>query len=164
MLERRSEPLGKSRADARTFNRSKPYAVAGLVLGFLLWQFGFITIGGEWFGMWQSQQWNGVPSAFRFAMVIVAVLLLLVLPDDELDVGASTAPRSLGPRRCWSSIAKKSLSVLFLGCLTAAMLDRILHHATVVQISGESYRLKDKRRAGIMARPTKPKKPEEEKV
>ena len=38
--------------------------------------------------------------------------------------------------------------------LTAAMLDRILHHATVVQIAGESYRLKDKRRAGIMARPT----------
>ena len=31
--------------------------------------------------------------------------------------------------------------------LTAAMLDRILHHAAVVQISGESYRLKDKRRA-----------------
>ena len=41
--------------------------------------------------------------------------------------------------------------------LTAAMLDRILHHATVVQISGESYRLKDKRRAGIVARPTKTK-------
>jgi DNA replication protein DnaC len=37
--------------------------------------------------------------------------------------------------------------------LTAAMLDRILHHATVVQITGESYRLKDKRRAGILARP-----------
>ena len=78
--------LGKLRADARTFNHSKSWAAAGLVLGFLLWQFGFITIGGEWFGMWQSQQWNGVPSAFRFAMVIVAVLILLVLPDDELDV------------------------------------------------------------------------------
>jgi DNA replication protein DnaC len=37
--------------------------------------------------------------------------------------------------------------------LTAAMLDRIIHHATIVQISGESYRLKDKRRAGILARP-----------
>jgi DNA replication protein DnaC len=37
--------------------------------------------------------------------------------------------------------------------LTAAMLDRVLHHATVVQITDESYRLKDKRRAGIMARP-----------
>ncbi len=34
--------------------------------------------------------------------------------------------------------------------LTAAMLDRLLHHATVVQISGESYRLKDKRRASVM--------------
>jgi DNA replication protein DnaC len=36
--------------------------------------------------------------------------------------------------------------------LTAAMLDRLLHQATVVQISGESYRLKDKRRAGVMAK------------
>jgi hypothetical protein len=41
--------------------------------------------------------------------------------------------------------------------LTAAMLDRILHHSTIVQIAGESYRLKDKRRAGIMARPMKSK-------
>lgn len=32
--------------------------------------------------------------------------------------------------------------------LTAAMLDRLLHHAHIVQISGESYRLKDKRSAG----------------
>jgi DNA replication protein DnaC len=37
--------------------------------------------------------------------------------------------------------------------LTAVMLDRALHHATIAQITGESYRLKDKRRAGIMARP-----------
>ena len=32
--------------------------------------------------------------------------------------------------------------------LTAAMLDRLLHHAHIVQIAGESYRLKDKRKAG----------------
>jgi hypothetical protein len=32
------------------------------------------------------------------------------------------------------------------------MLDRVLHHASVVQISGESYRLKDKRRAGVVAK------------
>ena len=48
--------------------------------------------------------------------------------------------------------------------LTAAMLDRILHHATVVQIAGESYRLKDKRRAGIMARPHNTKEMKEETV
>lgn len=34
--------------------------------------------------------------------------------------------------------------------LTAAMLDRLLHHAHIVQITGESYRLKDKRKAGQM--------------
>lgn len=38
--------------------------------------------------------------------------------------------------------------------MTAAMLDRLLHHAHVVQISGESYRLKDKRKAGQAARRT----------
>jgi DNA replication protein DnaC len=32
--------------------------------------------------------------------------------------------------------------------LTAAMLDRLLHHSHVLQLSGESYRLKDKRRSG----------------
>lgn len=34
--------------------------------------------------------------------------------------------------------------------LTAALLDRLLHHAQVVPIAGESYRLKDKRRAGVI--------------
>ena len=32
--------------------------------------------------------------------------------------------------------------------LTAAMLDRLLHHAHIVQIAGESYRLKDKHKTG----------------
>jgi DNA replication protein DnaC len=32
--------------------------------------------------------------------------------------------------------------------MTAALLDRLLHHAHIVQITGESYRLKDKRKAG----------------
>ncbi len=41
--------------------------------------------------------------------------------------------------------------------LTAAMLDRLLHHAQVVQIQGESYRLKDKRKAGIIG-PTRKKR------
>ena len=34
--------------------------------------------------------------------------------------------------------------------LTAALLDRLLHHAHVVPITGESYRLKHQRRAGMM--------------
>jgi DNA replication protein DnaC len=67
-----------------------------------------------------------------------------------------------------SNLAFGSWDEAFAGdaVLTAAMLDRILHHATVVQIAGESYRLKDKRRAGIMARPHagKDKAKDEEKV
>ena len=33
--------------------------------------------------------------------------------------------------------------------LTAAMLDRLLHRCHVVQIGGESYRLKNKRKIGV---------------
>ncbi|AST25946.1 IS21-like element ISRso6 family helper ATPase IstB [Ralstonia pseudosolanacearum] len=36
--------------------------------------------------------------------------------------------------------------------LTAALLDRLLHHAHVVPISGDSYRLKEKRQAGMIHR------------
>jgi hypothetical protein len=39
--------------------------------------------------------------------------------------------------------------------LTAALLDRLLHHAHIVQIGGESYRLKDKRKAGQGQKRTK---------
>jgi hypothetical protein len=34
--------------------------------------------------------------------------------------------------------------------LTAAMLDRLMHHASVVQIGGDSYRVRDKRKGGVM--------------
>jgi predicted small integral membrane protein len=73
------------RADAGVFNRAKTFAIVGLAVGFLLWQVGFMSIGGEWFGMWQSQQWNGVPSAFRFLMTIIAVLIFVVMPDQNFD-------------------------------------------------------------------------------
>lgn len=35
--------------------------------------------------------------------------------------------------------------------LTSAMLDRILHHSHFVQIKGESYRLRQKRKIKIIA-------------
>ena len=34
--------------------------------------------------------------------------------------------------------------------LTSAMLDRLLHHAHVIQIRGESYRLRDARQSGLI--------------
>jgi DNA replication protein DnaC len=43
--------------------------------------------------------------------------------------------------------------------LTAALLDRLLHHSHVIQIKGESYRLKDKRKAGVIASRQSPTTP-----
>jgi predicted small integral membrane protein len=77
--------LFRCRGPGSAFNRGKTVAIAGLVLGFLLFQFGFIVIGGEWFGMWMSQQWNGVPSAFRYLTIVALVLLFVVLPDGEFQ-------------------------------------------------------------------------------
>jgi hypothetical protein len=34
--------------------------------------------------------------------------------------------------------------------LMLALLDRLLHHAHVITIKGDSYRLKDKRKAGLL--------------
>ena len=38
--------------------------------------------------------------------------------------------------------------------LATAILDRLLHHATTLNIKGESYRLKEKRKAGLLGRAT----------
>jgi len=73
------------RAPAATFRRAGRLAVAGLTVGVLLWLGGFMAIGGEWFGMWMSTQWNGLASAFRFVVVLLAALICLGQRDDELD-------------------------------------------------------------------------------
>jgi len=40
--------------------------------------------------------------------------------------------------------------------LATDILDRLLHHATTLNIKGESYRLKDKRRAGLLGQASAP--------
>ncbi len=39
--------------------------------------------------------------------------------------------------------------------LATAILDRLLHHSHILTIKGESYRLREKRKAGLL-RPSKP--------
>ena len=41
--------------------------------------------------------------------------------------------------------------------LATAILDRLLHHSTVLNIKGESYRLKEKRKAGLLSSQLKQK-------
>lgn len=44
--------------------------------------------------------------------------------------------------------------------IATAILDRLLHHSTTVNIRGESYRLKDRRRAGLLANREQEERPE----
>lgn len=73
--------LWKNRKDPTAFQQAKGLASFGLGLGILLWFFGFIAIGGEWFLMWQSQVWNGQQSAFRIAALFGIFLIYLNQPE-----------------------------------------------------------------------------------
>jgi predicted small integral membrane protein len=72
------------RRPAAAFNAAKQYVVIGVGLGFLLWFTGFMVVGGEWFMMWQSKQWNGQEAAFRFYMTLLAVGIFVSLPDGDV--------------------------------------------------------------------------------
>jgi len=70
-------------APANVFIKAKRVAVAALTLALLMWLVAFLTVGGEWFLMWQSKTWNGQDAAFRMFTVIGIVLILLAQPDTE---------------------------------------------------------------------------------
>lgn len=76
--------LRHCRSPAADFNRSKRFVYVGASLGFLVWFFGFMAIGGEWFQMWQSEAWNGQQPAFRFYLTILAMLIFVNQPDGDL--------------------------------------------------------------------------------
>jgi predicted small integral membrane protein len=73
------------RSPAPVFRRATRIALAGLTVGFLTWQVAFKSIGGEWFDMWMSTQWNGEESAFRFYTTFLLVLIFVSLRNDDLE-------------------------------------------------------------------------------
>lgn len=75
------------RSDAMRFRHSKRFVFVGVGLGFLVWFFGFMVIGGEWFAMWQSTVWNGQQAAFRFYITLLGVLIFVNQDDPELGAG-----------------------------------------------------------------------------
>jgi predicted small integral membrane protein len=48
-----------------------------------MWLVAFLSIGAEWFLMWQSHTWNGQDAAFRMFAVVGIVLIVLLLPETE---------------------------------------------------------------------------------
>jgi predicted small integral membrane protein len=70
------------KADTLKFNAAKNWSVAGILIGIIIWFLGFEVIGGEWFAMWQSTTWNGLPAAERILSFLVLTLILLHIKDE----------------------------------------------------------------------------------
>ncbi len=57
--------------------KKKDIANWGLFIGISLYLLGFICVGGEWFAMWQSHDFNGQEAVTRLIMFQFFVLLYL---------------------------------------------------------------------------------------
>ncbi|MGP3979740.1 DUF2165 domain-containing protein [Streptomyces sp. KR80] len=66
----------------RDHHRARRVSTLGLLMLMLLFGAGFIGIGGEWFAMWQSADWNGLEAAMRVFTLSGVVLLVIHLPAD----------------------------------------------------------------------------------
>jgi predicted small integral membrane protein len=65
------------------FNAAKQLAVGALTANLVLWFTAFLTVGAEWFVMWQSQVWNGQMAATRMFTCVGLVLLILKTSDTD---------------------------------------------------------------------------------
>jgi|SRR5579859_449942 len=75
--------LRSLRKPAADFHASKRIPVVALTLGMLMWMVAFLTVGAEWFLMWQSHVWNGQEAAFRMFVVLGVVMLIMLQPERE---------------------------------------------------------------------------------
>ena len=78
--------LGRAlRGTAAAFQTAKKWAIVGMTLSLLMWLVAFLSVGGEWFLMWQSKTWNGQEAAFRMFTVVGIILLLLVQREEDVE-------------------------------------------------------------------------------
>lgn len=63
--------------------RARTLSTYGLLMVMLLFGAGFIAVGGEWFAMWQSKDWNGLDAATRVFTLSGVVLLVVQLTTRE---------------------------------------------------------------------------------
>lgn len=75
--------LKNAKAGGAKYEQSKNWALISLGLAISVWFFGFLAVGGEWFGMWMSTQWNGLATADRIVSYIFGVLIFMTLKNDE---------------------------------------------------------------------------------
>ena len=74
-------------------------------------------------------------------LIVAYVIAFLVIPVGSIVL---TSNKSYGE---WGEVFSGDTVI------ATAILDRLLHHSTTISIKGESYRLKDKKKAGIITTP-----------
>jgi predicted small integral membrane protein len=67
--------------------RARRVSTTGLVMVLLLFGLGFFAIGGEWFAMWQSSEWNGLDAAARNVMLAAFTLVVVHLRPASRNDG-----------------------------------------------------------------------------
>jgi predicted small integral membrane protein len=70
-------------APVAAFNTAKRIGIIALTLSLLMWFVAFLSVGAEWFLMWQSREWNGQEAAGRMFTLIGILLVYLALPEHE---------------------------------------------------------------------------------
>lgn len=76
------------RSSAIEWVENRTFASGALVFTLLLWLVPFATVGGEWFQMWQSSEWNGLDACGRNFTMQGIVLLYLQTPDEGEKIDA----------------------------------------------------------------------------
>lgn len=71
-------------ADLATWSRTRGWGYAAYALAFCIWFLGFLTIGAEWFAMWQSEVWNGKETAMGIVTVFAGFAVLLAANEPVI--------------------------------------------------------------------------------
>ena len=67
----------------RDDERARRFSTYGLLMLMALFGAGFIAVGGEWFSMWQSKDWNGLEAATRVFLLSGVVLVVVQLTEGR---------------------------------------------------------------------------------
>jgi len=78
-----SHLLRALRQPAAQFNTAKRIPILALTVSLLMWSVAFLSVGAEWFLMWQSHSWNGQEPAFRNFAMVTLTLLFLIQPETD---------------------------------------------------------------------------------
>ncbi|OCX42141.1 hypothetical protein A7X81_02480 [Campylobacter ornithocola] len=70
-------------SDVKIFHKAKKFEIIALTCCCLLWFFGFQVVVVEWFGMWMSKTWNGLPDATRLVIYMLLALIYISIKNDD---------------------------------------------------------------------------------